>query len=157
MPRVQPASGHAQVLLELARELFANVAHRVLARNLVQKRARHTAQMRERRNAPRRARRRLHVRNTDAPQLLQALVHCGAVTLGKHIIDSTLGTAYKQMPMSKEFLVELKRIADALERIAHKEVMLDVSDSISSKSAKHADVGAASTENTHVFDIDIPY
>jgi len=59
--------------------------------------------------------------------------------------------------MYEEFLVELKRIADALERIAHKEVMLDVSDSISSKSAKHADVGAASTENTHVFDIDIPY
>src|SRR5208337_3305363 len=74
--------------------------------------------MRQRRNAARRARRRLHVRNTDAPQLLQALVHCGAVTLGKHMIDSTLGRAYKQLPMYEEFLVELKRIADALEALA---------------------------------------
>src|SRR5208337_834289 len=75
--------------------------------------------MRQRRNAARRARRSLHVRNTDAPQLLQALVHGGAVTFGKHTLDSTLGRAYKQLPMYEiEFLVELKRIADALEALA---------------------------------------
>lgn len=123
VPLVEPPLRHAQRKLKLTRQLLAHLALRIIACHLPQKRGCQPNKVSEFFPTACRYHGLPDVGDSGALDVLQTLVECGVIALGKHALVFTLRGAYKQHSMEPNkqaadpLLLVLERIATAIEKL----------------------------------------